>query len=991
MEKDTAHIFTGERFVPGIQNAELEIEHYQRYESIVGLVRDKAVADAACGEGYGSAILSKAAKSVIGVDISPEAVGRAQQSYGNGNTAFRVGSIAQLPIETGTIDVLVSFETLEHVSQELQGQFMKEAARVLKEDGIFIISSPNKAIYSDLFDYHNEFHVHELYREEFCDLLHQSFQNVNLYHQYFEVASFIDNNDIVEDKAIYRKNRETYQSDGKYYIAVASNREISDIAIQSVYLSHEVTYRNNIARILELQEGEEQRNRHIAYLDGEIERGRKLFAKTVERKDQILGLLEEKERRIREQDRYVADITQHIELLQRGYRKWMVVSFPYHFAKRVAKGILQRVRARRRRLRSGKLSFPQFERPQVSIIIPAYNQFEYTWRCLKSILDHTGDVPYQVIVADDVSTDRTKSLDKIVSGIKIIRNKENLRFLKNCNNAAKEADGTYVLFLNNDTQVKPGWLRSLVELMESDDAIGMVGSKLLYPDGTLQEAGGIIWQDGSGWNYGRNEDASKPEYNYVREVDYISGAAIMIRHALWKEIGGFDELFAPAYCEDSDLAFEVRKRGYRVMYQPKSEVIHFEGVSNGTDVSFGLKKYQVENSQKLREKWKRELQLQYADPSSLFCARERNYGKKIILFIDHYVPTYDKDAGSKTTYQYIRMFLKMGYLVKFIGDNFAHMEPYTASLQQMGVEVLYGSWYEEHIFEWIAAHQGHIAVAYLNRPHITEKYIHFLSMRTKIKIIYYGHDLGYLREMREAQVTGDEAMMRAAEISKKREITIWENAHMSYYPSQVEVNAVHEWDPQIPAKAITAYVFEEFQKDFHFAPQEREGLLFVGGFSHGPNGDAVKWFVNEVYPLIKEKERIPFYIVGSNAPEEIRQMDGDGVAFKGFVTEEELQGLYHKTRIVVVPLRYGAGVKGKVVEALYWGTPIVMTSVGAEGILGVEGCAVIEDSAQGMAQAILSLYHDDARLTELAEGSQSYVKRRFSVEAAWDVIKDDFT
>src|SRR5699024_4776423 len=160
-----------------------------------------------------------------------------------------------------------------------------------------------------------------------------------------------------------------------------------------------------------------------------------------------------------------------------------------------------------------------------------------------------------------------------------------------------------ILFLNNDTQVTEGWLSSLVKLIESDSTIGMVGSKLVYPDGRLQEAGGIIWSDGSGWNYGRMDDPDKPEYNYVKDVDYISGASIMIRRELWEQIGGFDVRYTPAYCEDADLAFEVRKAGYRVVYQPLSKVIHFEGVSNGTDVNgTGLKRYQVENFKKLKEK-----------------------------------------------------------------------------------------------------------------------------------------------------------------------------------------------------------------------------------------------------------------------------------------------------------------------------------------------------------------------------------------------------
>ena len=637
-----------------------------------------------------------------------------------------------------------------------------------------------------------------------------------------------------------------------------------------------------------------------------------------------------------------------------------------------------------------KIRLPFYESPTVSIVIPAYNQFTYTYYCIKSIFENSGDVSYEVILADDCSNDFTTEIGNVVENMVIARTPSNMLFLRNCNNAAKKARGKYILFLNNDTQVQKNWLSPLVELCEKDQTIGMTGSKLVYADGTLQEAGGIIWSDGSGWNYGRNDDAMKPEYNYVRDVDYISGASIMIRKELWEELDGFDEYFAPAYCEDSDLAFRVRKAGYRVVYQPLSVVVHFEGKSNGTDLKSGVKKYQVENSIKLKKRWKDELAKQYECGQFVFKARERSKNKKTILVIDHYVPQFDKDAGSKTTIQYLRMFVEKGYMVKFIGDNFYQHEPYTTILQQMGIEVLYGSWYAQHWQEWILQNKNCIDFAYLNRPHITIKYIDFIRENTNIKCIYYGHDLHFLRLEREYELTGDAGKKYESEEWKEKELYIMRKADISYYPSYVEEEAIHKIDAAIPVKAITAYVYEEFRQNIPMDFAKREGIVFVGGFGHPPNADAVMWFAKEIYPLICRKVKMPFYIVGSSVTPEIEKLDGNGIIVKGFVSEEELARLYDTCRLVVVPLRYGAGVKGKVVEALYYGTPMVTTSVGIEGIPDPEHYVRIADDPENFANAVTEMYQNPKMLEQTVENYQKLVKENFSIDAVWNIVKEDF-
>ena len=476
--------------------------------------------------------------------------------------------------------------------------------------------------------------------------------------------------------------------------------------------------------------------------------------------------------------------------------------------------------------------------PVVSIVIPVYNQFHYTWACLKSIREHSGEIPYEVIIADDCSTDETAKIEKYVSGIQVIHNEENLRFLRNCNRAAESARGKYILFLNNDTQVLDGWLEPLVRLMEADPKTGMVGSKLLYPDGRLQEAGGILWRDGSAWNYGNGKNPEDPEYCYVKEADYISGAAVMIRKELWEKLGGFDERFAPAYYEDTDLAFQTRAAGYRVMFQPESRVVHFEGISNGTDTGSGLKAYQVENQKKFFEKWKTVLEAEH-EPNgvNVFKAKDRSLRKKHILVVDHYVPMYDKDAGGRCTYMYLKLFVRMGFKVTFIGDNFYKHEPYTTELNRMGIEVLYGNYYYLNWQNWLKKNAGQFDYIYLQRPHIAIKYIDLVKKYASGKIIYFAHDLHFIREQREYEITHDPKLVKSAKEWKKKEYKLFREADVGHVVGSYEQEVMQKAFPDKPIRNIPLYIYEALPKRIEKDFSRRKDLLTVGGFGHRPNID----------------------------------------------------------------------------------------------------------------------------------------------------------
>lgn len=639
------------------------------------------------------------------------------------------------------------------------------------------------------------------------------------------------------------------------------------------------------------------------------------------------------------------------------------------------------------------LEFPVCQKPLVSIILPVCNQWDYTKMCLFSILTNTKDIFYEVIVADDGSNDETTNIDNHVENIRIIRNEKNLGFLQNCNNAARFARGKYLVFLNNDTSVQKDWLKHLLVLMEQEDTIGMVGSKLVYPDGRLQEAGGIIWQDGSGWNYGRLDDSEKPEYNYAREVDYISGASIMIRAALWDKIGGFDERFIPAYYEDTDLAFEVRRHGFKVVYQPKSIVVHFEGISHGNNVKTGIKNYQLRNRDIFRLKWEAVLKKEhFPSGENVFWSRDRSHNKQSILVIDHHVPYYDHDAGGRCTYQYLKLFVELGFHVIFIGDYCKH-EPYTSDLEQMGIMVLYGSWYDNQFENWIKVHGNYIDFAYLNRPQISIKYIDNIRSYSHAKIIYFGHDLHYLREYRKYEIEKNTDLLLSSEKYKLMEFEIFDKVDVIHVVGTYEQDIIQQKFPLKQVRNIPLFIADDlqffpqvFSKEFEMT----KDIMFVGGFNHQPNVDAMLWFVNKIFPLILEKDpTIILYIVGSNPNYWLRKMTSPNIKVTGFLDDNTLRQYYEKIRLVVAPLRYGAGVKGKIIEAMLHMSPVITTTIGAEGLSDIENEIVVINEEDGFAEAVIALYHDKTLWKTRAYSAFQYVKDNFSKQKAIRILLAD--
>lgn len=254
---------------------------------------------------------------------------------------------------------------------------------------------------------------------------------------------------------------------------------------------------------------------------------------------------------------------------------------------------------------------PRFEPvadPVASILVPVYNNLDFSLECLRALAASADSTPFEVIVVDDASTDATREVLQAVPGVTFFRNPANAGFIRSCNAGARLARGRYLVLLNNDTVVQPGWLDELLATFQQHPDTGLVGSRLLYPDATLQEAGCVIFSDGRAGNYGRMDAALDPRYSCVRDADYCSGAAVAVPLALFRELGGFDERYCPAYYEDADLAMRVRQSGHAVRYQPHSWVVHMEGLTSGLSEEHGTKAYQRINRTKFALKWAKDLE-----------------------------------------------------------------------------------------------------------------------------------------------------------------------------------------------------------------------------------------------------------------------------------------------------------------------------------------------------------------------------------------------
>ncbi|GIX38386.1 MAG: hypothetical protein KatS3mg127_1625 [Silanimonas sp.] len=636
------------------------------------------------------------------------------------------------------------------------------------------------------------------------------------------------------------------------------------------------------------------------------------------------------------------------------------------------------------------LCFPHTTGPlRASIVIPVHGKLDYTLACLRSLIAAGLGDEAEVIVVDDASPDASGEVLPRIPGLRYHRNRENLGFVGSCNAGAALARGDYLVFLNNDTTVRPGWLTALLATFEQHPDTGLAGALLVYPDGRLQESGGIVFSDGSGWNYGRFEDPQHPAYTFVREADYCSGAAIALPRTLFERLGGFDERYAPAYYEDTDLAMKVREAGLKVRVQPAAVVVHHEGVTAGTDTASGVKAYQVRNQQRFLERWREVLQRRHPSPTQAPHYAAQHRARARVLVIDATTPMPDRDSGSVRLFELLRLLVEEGCAVSFFPENGLDDGRYTQALRDLGVEAWTQPWLGS-VPDWLAKHGARFQLIIVSRHYVLSPLLPLLRRHApQARIVFDTVDLHHLRELREAEERRDPALKRHAERTREAELALMRSVDRTWVVSPVEQALLAKELPQARVDVVSNIHRVRGRGPGMAA---RSGLLFVGGYRHPPNVDAALWLAHEILPRLRAvRPDIHLSLVGSEAPPEVLALgEREGIHVHGHVPD--LVPLLDAHRFSVAPLRYGAGVKGKVNQALAHGLPVVATSCAVEGMGLSHGVDVlVADDAESFAATLLAAYEDEPLWERLVAGGLANTEREFSPERARQTLRAIFS
>ncbi|HKM92317.1 MAG TPA: glycosyltransferase [Prolixibacteraceae bacterium] len=633
------------------------------------------------------------------------------------------------------------------------------------------------------------------------------------------------------------------------------------------------------------------------------------------------------------------------------------------------------------------LEFNKTDKPILTIAIVLYNKVGLSLACLKSI-NETVKVNYQLIIIDNNSNDETPLLLANIKGADIIRNSENLHFNKANNQALEIAKGEYFLLLNNDTVLKPDTLKNALNTFDIYHNCGAVGAKLIYPNGKLQEAGSIIWNDASCLGYGRNDDPNLPQYNFLREVDYCSGAFLLTKTALFKKHGGFDTQFEPAYYEETDYCLWLNTQGYKVIYNPKIELTHFEFGSGLSDWAIKL---QQTNQQKFYTKHNKTLVKHRApDFSNLLSARfaASDPCTQNILYIDDRVPHRDFGSGFPRSNTIVKIIQELGYRITIYPLNFPDEDTWDVAYRDIDPHIEIVKGYGLNCFEeFIKERERYYQVIWVSRPHNMGAVVKYLApLKDKLKIVCDAEAIFAQREIALSRLKGEKIDELVTKQSIIKELDFSNIAHVVSAVSAMDAKCFTDY-----GKAnveVLGHLLEPTNKKIQF--DERENLLFVGNLDYNlsPNTDSLLWFINEVFPIIqKQIQGIKLNVVGSSNAPILKKIKNKAVKIHGRI--DNIEYFYNQSKVFIAPTRYAAGIPFKIHEAAANGIPVVATKILCDQLGWINNDIILksEIKAEEFALNVVNLYNHRNLWEQLQSNALDHIKAEMSFEAYKNTIK----
>jgi GT2 family glycosyltransferase/glycosyltransferase involved in cell wall biosynthesis len=624
--------------------------------------------------------------------------------------------------------------------------------------------------------------------------------------------------------------------------------------------------------------------------------------------------------------------------------------------------------------------------PPVSIVIPVHGRSGLTDGCLAAVAD-TLPAAFrgEVVVVDDASPDDTAAvLERWTAKLplRVVRHEVNRGFVDSCNDGARAATGDVLVFLNNDALVLPGWLPAMLETLRLPDA-GAVGGRLLHPDGRLQEAGGAVFRDATAWNLGRDEARpDDPPWDHVRPVDYCSAALLGTPRELFLELGGFDERYRPAYYEDTDYAFALRRAGRRVYCQPAAVAVHAEGGTAGRDVGTGIKAFQERNRERFAAKWAGMLAAQPPPPAALLPALGRRLARRgrRVLVVCPDTPRWDAEGGARRLLHLVKMMMADGWRVTVL-IHYAGSARHERELRAMGVEVVPGpatvaSADRLPVDPAVLLSESAFDLALLAFWHVADIYLPILRRHAPtLPVVVDSVDLAFLRTARQRATEGGLTTQDGEDF--RRELNAYAAADLVWTVSHDEARLL-ETLLQGRVRARTVPDAEDVQPSAH-SLVDRRGVVFIGNFRHAPNVDAASWLCGEIWPRVSPalREKHPLLVVGGHLSEGRAAALAEAPHTRVVGWVPSVEPYLHEGRASVVPLRFGAGTKRKLVQSLMARTPVITTTIGIEGLGLADGDGIrVADDPASFAAALERVLEDDGEWERLAAAGRPRVVAR---------------